>query len=524
MARDSLRHKRHKSKAITFSSLKWSEKMEFYNWWHVSTLVAALLSVVHAILVLWNVGMDKRTGSRDDVREKLVVSCAIFLCWCCSAQWIMHRFEYARLMKTMSIGVPRVAQFMVGVTPVLIAYAIFGFCFFANHSDWFGNFSSSMVALFAVMNGDQMADTFKQVGRYPAVSQIYLYSFIMLFIYVVLNIFIAIMETSHDESNARNEEEAADNAQSNASLAHELHNDHVHMHDHLEGFEAQLAEQRTSMAAMQRTFLETLAAQQLAAQQLRSISPESNGQRDSLLSVDTDQAQHGTDQAQHQELLEKLQALQMEQLRLAEYMAAATSPRVRPQSRGSRVAGPGPSDADSDSPVNLSTAAGPPPPPPPPPPPSTPFSLQASSLSISTAGVAAAGGANAALRMSPTANDPVSPRQILSNHHARRKSGGCGGGGGSGGGGGGGGDGGIYQSGGAIDFARSADRKPLPAEFAAGLAADANRNINTNRTVLRAASTFKKLLVRERFGAESLANSGRAGGGGGGGGSFDGMM
>jgi len=49
--------------------------------------------------------------------------------------------------------------------------------------------------LFSLLNGDAIQDNFEQLHpSYPVVSRIYLYTFISLFIYAVLNIFIAIVE------------------------------------------------------------------------------------------------------------------------------------------------------------------------------------------------------------------------------------------------------------------------------------------------------------------------------------------
>ena len=54
-----------------------------------------------------------------------------------------------------------------------------------------------MITLFAVLNGDVIRESFMDIlPFYPLVSQLYLYSFVCLFIYVVLNVFIAIVEES----------------------------------------------------------------------------------------------------------------------------------------------------------------------------------------------------------------------------------------------------------------------------------------------------------------------------------------
>ncbi len=48
-----------------------------------------------------------------------------------------------------------------------------------------------------MLNGDVVRETFMHlIWRYPVVGQIFTYTFIALFIYVVLNVFIAIIEES----------------------------------------------------------------------------------------------------------------------------------------------------------------------------------------------------------------------------------------------------------------------------------------------------------------------------------------
>ncbi|RHX98385.1 hypothetical protein DYB28_008411 [Aphanomyces astaci] len=51
------------------------------------------------------------------------------------------------------------------------------------------------VTLFSILNGDVILDTFASLQTdFPFLGAAYLYTFIALFIYVVLNIFVAIVE------------------------------------------------------------------------------------------------------------------------------------------------------------------------------------------------------------------------------------------------------------------------------------------------------------------------------------------
>lgn len=51
--------------------------------------------------------------------------------------------------------------------------------------------------MFSLTNGDDLQNTFRSTDSQPILSRIYFYSFIMIFIYAVANIFIAIIEDSY---------------------------------------------------------------------------------------------------------------------------------------------------------------------------------------------------------------------------------------------------------------------------------------------------------------------------------------
>ena len=71
----------------------------------------------------------------------------------------------------------------------------------------FLNLENTGITLFALLNGDDIHATFNQLQEnypYPIIAEFYLYSFIMLFITAVLNIFIFIIEDAYHLSKAVN--------------------------------------------------------------------------------------------------------------------------------------------------------------------------------------------------------------------------------------------------------------------------------------------------------------------------------
>ncbi|TMW55412.1 hypothetical protein Poli38472_013303 [Pythium oligandrum] len=119
---------------------------------------------------------------------------------CCAGQWISlvrylsvnTRFHILGL--TLQRGLPRVAQFLIGVLPIFVGYVLFGTIMFGAKVPRFQSAGTTATTLFSVANGDEIHDTFNDVAFAPWVGQIYVYSYLILFSYVVLMVCIAIME------------------------------------------------------------------------------------------------------------------------------------------------------------------------------------------------------------------------------------------------------------------------------------------------------------------------------------------
>jgi len=128
--------------------------------------------------------------------HRLLHATALLLLWSTAVGYLSHNRNIYSIVLTLKWGTPRVLQFLLGVSPIFFGFALFGTIYFGNKIKMFGTVGSSMTTLFAIMNGDVVLDTFDamELHGFHVSGKMYLYSFISLFIYVVLNIFIAIVE------------------------------------------------------------------------------------------------------------------------------------------------------------------------------------------------------------------------------------------------------------------------------------------------------------------------------------------
>ena len=186
-----LRSVRWKGPPVTWRSMSAADKCQFFSVWFVLTMISTACLFFVSFSNFINV---KSHSPTEDVYKMLSGSgCALI--WFSLLRYFEHNRGFYILVATLKRGVPRVARFMVGVMPMMLGYAFFGMVCFGSFSDRFESFSAAMITLFAVLNGDVIRETFLNLAdKSPYVSQIYMYTFICLFIYVVLNVFIAIIE------------------------------------------------------------------------------------------------------------------------------------------------------------------------------------------------------------------------------------------------------------------------------------------------------------------------------------------
>jgi hypothetical protein len=98
------------------------------------------------------------------------------------------------LVLTLKRASARVFRLLLGAVPSFLAFLVIGTVMFGNVTNRFSSFVNTSCTLFGVLNGDEVRATIRALIRYyPVFGQIYAYTFLVFFGYVVLNVLIAIM-------------------------------------------------------------------------------------------------------------------------------------------------------------------------------------------------------------------------------------------------------------------------------------------------------------------------------------------
>ncbi|TDH66880.1 uncharacterized protein CCR75_003387 [Bremia lactucae] len=161
-------------------------RCNFWFW-----LVLALnLATVACLLTTWRHAYE--LSLNDMLCFTYAICCA--LQWLCLIRYLQENARFQILGLTLKRGLPRVIQFLVGVFPIFVGFVLFGTVMFGSRVPRFQSASTTATTLFSVANGDEIHDTFNDVAYTPWIGQIYVYSYMILFSYVVLMVCIGLIE------------------------------------------------------------------------------------------------------------------------------------------------------------------------------------------------------------------------------------------------------------------------------------------------------------------------------------------
>jgi len=187
-----------------WGNLSCSDKLKFFNLWFIIATIGSVSNILASSFNISNLfSLEDETSFRV-----YFTGTGALLTYVNMVQYFESTTSFYVLITTLKRGAPRVARFLVGVMPVFLGYSLFGVAFFASTSIRFASLDLASVTLFSLLNGDVIHDVFDELHpSHPIMSRVYLYTFISLFIYAVLNIFVAIIEDAFFASKAFQEQQ-----------------------------------------------------------------------------------------------------------------------------------------------------------------------------------------------------------------------------------------------------------------------------------------------------------------------------
>ena len=163
-----------------------NKKYKIVDIWTIISLVGNAMQIIGAILTICDpYQFNSLTGFITSMGT--VLALLIFI------KYMENLGSCSIVYETIERGVPPSINYLVGVLPVFIGYAIFGKCIFWR-SEFFATLTDAIASLFALMMGDSVYFIFDDlIKNHYFFGTIYCYSFCIMFIVIVMNIFLGII-------------------------------------------------------------------------------------------------------------------------------------------------------------------------------------------------------------------------------------------------------------------------------------------------------------------------------------------
>jgi len=174
-----------------------SERWEFVNFWYLTIILNDILAIIGS---LSKIMMETQTVI-DWNLTGLALGTSNLLVWIGVLRYLSFFSRYNILIVTLKHAMPDLIRFLVCTLVLFFGFVFCGWAVLGPYNLKFRTIWSTMMCLFSLVNGDDMFVTFTASSpESPLVwyySQIYLYAFICLFIYVNISLFTAVILDSY---------------------------------------------------------------------------------------------------------------------------------------------------------------------------------------------------------------------------------------------------------------------------------------------------------------------------------------
>eukprot|EP01129_Flabellula_baltica_P014701 TRINITY_DN7116_c0_g1_i1.p1 TRINITY_DN7116_c0_g1~~TRINITY_DN7116_c0_g1_i1.p1 ORF type:complete len:602 (+),score=105.47 TRINITY_DN7116_c0_g1_i1:39-1808(+) len=175
-------------------------KVSFFSSWHLFSVIGDL-----CIIGSCASGIYTAVGLPTSDFGRFLLGMGSFVLFSNMTKYLEYNRKFYILIMSLKLAFKRIVRFIFSSAPIFLGYLCCGVVAFSPYSDSFVDMENTGITLFALLNGDDIHATFDALIAeypYPTLAEIYLYSFIMLFITAVLNIFIFIIEDAYHLSKA----------------------------------------------------------------------------------------------------------------------------------------------------------------------------------------------------------------------------------------------------------------------------------------------------------------------------------
>jgi hypothetical protein len=174
----------------------WHWFLDVVSWDHVVNVMSGLFNVCFSIfdLSMTDYGGDLQFG-------RILLGVSVFLSFVSLTFHLRWFPSYYILASALNRSIAPVARLLLGILPIFMGFVFIMMVWFGMYCDQFSTLHETIITLFCVLNGDVMQSTFNDVNVEDPLrgllSTFVLFAFCVLFMYVVLSIFVVILEDAY---------------------------------------------------------------------------------------------------------------------------------------------------------------------------------------------------------------------------------------------------------------------------------------------------------------------------------------
>lgn len=167
------------------------EKIKFFDVFLILMMAGNVFQILGSIISIYQTSTPEESETIVGIKEACV-GLGCMCCWFNLIKYLSYNKEFKATTNILSRSAVDFLKFLIGVIPLYMAFVFLGRCLFWKYSK-FESTNQAIVALFSMMAGDIIDETYTDTNAEGIFSTVFLTVWIILFMFAVHNVFISII-------------------------------------------------------------------------------------------------------------------------------------------------------------------------------------------------------------------------------------------------------------------------------------------------------------------------------------------
>jgi len=175
----------------SWEDLSFTEKFRFFDVFLIVTMLGNIFQILGSIIAIYQNFTPDTSSAILSIKEACV-GLGCMCCWFNIIKYLSYNKDFKATTNILSRSTTDFLKFLVGIIPLYMAFVFLGRCIFWKYEK-FETTQHAIVALFAIMAGDIIDETYTDTAAEGIFSLIFLTVWLLLFMSAVHNVFISII-------------------------------------------------------------------------------------------------------------------------------------------------------------------------------------------------------------------------------------------------------------------------------------------------------------------------------------------